>query len=210
MQNLLDPAILFFVFGVIAGWLRSDLEIPAATAKFLSLYLLMALGLKGGFALAASGLNPSVMISLFAAILMAFIVPALGYLFLKNRVDRFDAAAVAASVEALTKAMLAGDRAGMMAVTHERLSYGHSAGRIENRQQFIDPLANKTSIFRSLNVSDQTIDVVGDDAIVRHVLRGESESNGRVNPVNIGILQVWKKQPDGWKLLARQAFTRPS
>jgi len=45
---------------------------------------------------------------------------------------------------------------------------------------------------------------------VRHVLRGESESNGRVNPVNIGILQVWKKQPDGWKLLARQAFTRPN
>lgn len=97
MQNLLDPAILFFVFGVLAGWLRSDLEIPAATAKFLSLYLLMALGLKGGFALAASGLNPSVMISLFAAILMAFIVPALGYLFLRNRVARFDAAAVAAS-----------------------------------------------------------------------------------------------------------------
>jgi hypothetical protein len=55
------------------------------------------LGLKGGFALAASGLNPSVMISLFAAILMAFIVPALGYLFLRNRVERFDAAAVAAS-----------------------------------------------------------------------------------------------------------------
>jgi ketosteroid isomerase-like protein len=121
-----------------------------------------------------------------------------------------DAAAVAAAVEALTKAMLAGDRAGLMAVTHERLSYGHSAGRIENRQQFIDPLANKTSIFRSMTVSDQTIDVVGDDAIVRHVLRGESESNGRVNPVNIGILQVWKKQADGWKLLARQAFTRPN
>ncbi|MCA3388553.1 MAG: nuclear transport factor 2 family protein [Roseomonas sp.] len=121
-----------------------------------------------------------------------------------------DAAAVAAAVEALTKAMLAGDRAGLMAVTHERLSYGHSAGRIENRQQFIDPLVNKTSVFRSITVSDQTIDVVGDDAIVRHVLRGESESNGRVNPVNIGILQVWKKQPDGWKLLARQAFTRPS
>ena len=121
-----------------------------------------------------------------------------------------DAAAVAAAVDALTKAMLAGDRAGLMAVTHERLSYGHSAGRIENRQQFIDPLVNKTSVFRSITVSDQTIDVVGDDAIVRHVLRGESESGGRVNPVNIGILQVWKKQPDGWKLLARQAFTRPS
>ncbi len=145
------------------------------------------LALAGAAALAAANLNPSTV-----------------------QAQGSDAAAVAASVDALTKAMLAGDRAGLMAVTHERLSYGHSAGRIENRQQFIDPLVNKTSVFRSITISDQTIDVVGDDAIVRHVLRGESESGGRVNPVNIGILQVWKKQPDGWKLLARQAFTRPS
>jgi ketosteroid isomerase-like protein len=145
------------------------------------------LALAGAAALAAANLNPST-----------------------AQAQGSDAAAVAAAVDALTKAMLAGDRAGLMAVTHERLSYGHSAGRIENRQQFIDPLVNKTSVFRSITVSDQTIDVVGDDAIVRHVLRGESESGGRVNPVNIGILQVWTKQPDGWKLLARQAFTRPS
>ena len=145
------------------------------------------LALAGAAALAAANLNPST-----------------------AQAQGSDAAAVAAAVDALTKAMLAGDRAELMAVTHERLSYGHSAGRIENRQQFIDPLVNKTSVFRSITVSDQTIDVVGDDAIVRHVLRGESESGGRVNPVNIGILQVWKKQPDGWKLLARQAFTRPS
>jgi len=59
MQNLLDPAILFFVFGVLAGALRSNLEIPPAISKFLSLYLLMALGLKGGFALAKSGLTPT-------------------------------------------------------------------------------------------------------------------------------------------------------
>jgi len=97
MQNLLDPAILFFVFGVVAGALKSNLEIPPAIAKFLSLYLLMALGLKGGFALAESGLNATVMVSLAAAILMAFIVPALGYQLLKNRVSKFDAAAVAAS-----------------------------------------------------------------------------------------------------------------
>ena len=97
MQNLLDPAILFFVFGVLAGTLRSNLEIPPAISKFLSLYLLMALGLKGGFALAHSGLSATVMVSLAAAILMAFIVPALGYQLLKNRVSRFDAAAIAAS-----------------------------------------------------------------------------------------------------------------
>jgi len=97
MQNLLDPAILFFVFGVLAGALRSNLEIPPAIAKFLSLYLLMALGLKGGFALAKSGFSPTVLVSLGAAMLMAFIVPVLGYQLLKNRVSRFDAAAIAAS-----------------------------------------------------------------------------------------------------------------
>ena len=97
MQNLLDPAILFFVFGVLAGAVGSNLEIPKSIAKFLSLYLLMALGLKGGFELARSGLTPGVLLSLGAAMSMAFIVPALGYAVLKNRVARYDAAAVAAS-----------------------------------------------------------------------------------------------------------------
>ena len=97
MQNFLDPAILFFVFGVVAGLLKSDLEVPQPIAKFLSLYLWMAIGLKGGFALAASGLEPSIALSLGAALTMAFLVPVLGYSFLKSRVSRFDAAAVAAS-----------------------------------------------------------------------------------------------------------------
>ncbi len=97
MHNLLDPAILFFVFGVFAGAVRSNLEIPPAIAKFLSLYLLMALGLKGGFALAESGLSNTILVSLSAALLMAFVVPVLGYQFLKSRVSRFDAAAIAAS-----------------------------------------------------------------------------------------------------------------
>ena len=97
MQNLLDPAILFFVLGVFAGAVKSNLEIPPAIAKFLSLYLLMALGLKGGFALAASGLDAQVAVSLLAAMAMALLVPALGYAVLKRHVPRFDAAAVAAS-----------------------------------------------------------------------------------------------------------------
>lgn len=97
MQNLLDPAILFFVCGLVAGLLRSNLEIPPAISKFLSLYLLMALGLKGGFALAASGLSPAIAATLAVAIVMAFAVPVLGYQFLKRHASRFDAAAVAAS-----------------------------------------------------------------------------------------------------------------
>ncbi len=97
MNAFLDPAILFFAVGLIAGLVRSDLEIPPQIARFLSLYLLMALGLKGGFALAQSGLTAAVASSLFAAVLMALIVPAIGYALLRSRINRFDAAAIAAS-----------------------------------------------------------------------------------------------------------------
>ena len=105
MQNLIDPAILFFIFGVLAGFVRSNLEIPPAISRFLSLYLLMALGLKGGFALAQSGLTTEVATSLAAAILLAILVPAMGYWILKRFISGFDAAAIAAtygSVSAVT------------------------------------------------------------------------------------------------------------
>lgn len=97
MSNLLDPAILFFVFGVLAGVLKSNLEIPPAISRFLSLYLLMALGLKGGFALSHSGLNDKVGVTIAAAITLAIVIPLLGYCILRKFVSGFDAAAVAAT-----------------------------------------------------------------------------------------------------------------
>ena len=101
----MDPAILFFLFGVGAGLLKSNLDIPAPIAKFLSLYLLMAIGLKGGFALAASGLTHEVVVTLGSALLMACVVPLLGYAVLRRFLNGFDAAAIAAtygSVSAVT------------------------------------------------------------------------------------------------------------
>ena len=105
MKSLLDPAILFFVFGILAGLIKSNLEIPPQIARFLSLYLLMALGLKGGFALAESGLTGEVAVSLACAIALAFAVPAVGYLLLRRFLNGYDAAAIAAtygSVSAVT------------------------------------------------------------------------------------------------------------
>jgi len=105
MQSLLDPAILFFVFGAAAGVARSNLEIPPQVSRFLSLYLLMALGLKGGFALAKSGLTFDVALSLGCALALAVVVPAIGYQVLRRLVSGFDAAAIAAtygSVSAVT------------------------------------------------------------------------------------------------------------
>jgi hypothetical protein len=105
LQSLLDPAILFFVFGAVAGLARSNLEIPPQVSRFLSLYLLMALGLKGGFALAKSGLTSDVAVSLGCALALAVVVPAIGYQVLRRLVSGFDAAAIAAtygSVSAVT------------------------------------------------------------------------------------------------------------
>ena len=105
MQNILDPAILFFVFGVLAGTVKSNLEIPPAISRFLSLYLLMALGLKGGFALEKSGLTVEVATGLAAAVALAITVPLIGYALLRRFLKGFDAAAIAAtygSVSAVT------------------------------------------------------------------------------------------------------------
>ena len=105
MQNILDPAILFFAFGILAGSFKSNLEIPPAISRFLSLYLLMALGLKGGFALSESGLTTEIAVSLGCAVLLAILIPIGGYHVLKRFLSPYNAAAVAAtygSVSAVT------------------------------------------------------------------------------------------------------------
>ena len=121
MQNLLDPAILFFVFGVLAGFVKSNLEIPSAISKFLSLYLLMALGLKGGFALSQSGITASVGAGLAAAVGLAIVIPLVGYWVLRHWVSGFDAAAVAAtygSVSAVTFVT------AVQFLEHQQVAYG--------------------------------------------------------------------------------------
>ncbi len=105
MANFLDPAILFFIFGVFAGAVKSNLEIPQPISRFLSLYLLMALGLKGGFALHKSGFTAEIALSLGLAIFLAILIPFIGYRILRTKLNTFDAAAIAAtygSVSAVT------------------------------------------------------------------------------------------------------------
>ncbi|MEY3310486.1 MAG: hypothetical protein RL107_622 [Actinomycetota bacterium] len=105
LKNLTDPAILFFFLGVTIGLIRSNLEIPAPIAKFLSLYLLMALGFKGGQALSDAGLSGDGVKVIGAAIVLALVIPVIWFLVLRKRIDAFDAAAIAAtygSVSAVT------------------------------------------------------------------------------------------------------------
>ena len=105
MTNLLDPSILFFMFGIFAGLVKSNLEIPPPISRFLSLYLLMALGLKGGFALNQSGFTPEIAVSLGLAIGLAIVIPIIGYRVLRIKLMPLEAAAVAAtygSISAVT------------------------------------------------------------------------------------------------------------
>ena len=105
LDNLADPAVLFFFLGVVIGLIRSNLEIPPAIAKFCSLYLLLALGFKGGQALADAGLSGDGVKVIGAAVVLALVIPAAWFLVLRRRIDAFDAAAIAAtygSVSAVT------------------------------------------------------------------------------------------------------------
>lgn len=104
-SSLIDPAILLFFFGLFAGAIRSNLEIPPALAKFFSLYLLLVVGFKGGVSLAATGFTTEMALALLAAMLLALAVPAWSFLVLRRRLSPFDAAAIAAtygSVSAVT------------------------------------------------------------------------------------------------------------
>lgn len=105
LSNLLEPAVLFFALGVLAGAIRSNLEVPASVTRFLSLYLLMAIGFKGGLAFADGGVNGTGIALVLAAVLLAFVVPSWSFLVLRRRVPPLDAAAIAAtygSVSAVT------------------------------------------------------------------------------------------------------------
>jgi uncharacterized protein len=105
VSNFLNPPVLFFFLGMIAVLVKSDLEIPAPIPKLFSLYLLLAIGFKGGVELAKSGITQAVAMTMIAAIAMSAIVPIYSYFILRRKLDSYNAAAIAAtygSISAVT------------------------------------------------------------------------------------------------------------
>lgn len=98
METLLSPVILFFVLGVFAAAVRSDLAIPEAMAKSMSLFLMAAIGLKGGVQVAEAGLSSGMLIAGAAGIVLSFVLPSLAFVVLRSfgRLDSLNAGAVAA------------------------------------------------------------------------------------------------------------------
>ena len=113
VQNLMSPMVHFFVLGVAAALSRSDLAVPEAVAKLLSLYLLMAIGFKGGAEVAHNGLTGQVLGALAAGIFLSAITPLVAYAYLRagTGLSAIDAASVAGhygSISAVTFAAVTG------------------------------------------------------------------------------------------------------
>jgi uncharacterized protein len=105
VSNILNPPVLAFFLGMLAVLLKSDLEIPPPLPKLFSLYLLFAIGFKGGVELVKTGINQQVILTLLAAILMASIVPIYTFFILRIKLDAYNAGAIAAtygSISAVT------------------------------------------------------------------------------------------------------------
>jgi hypothetical protein len=105
INNLSNPTLLFFVLGVVATLVKSDLEIPPSTSKFISIYLLFAIGFKGGQELSHSGFNTEILQSLCICMIFAALVPIYTFFILKRKLSAENAGAIAAtygSVSAVT------------------------------------------------------------------------------------------------------------
>lgn len=105
IENLSNPALLFFMLGIVAVCLKSDLEIPANSSKFISIYLLFAIGFKGGQELSHETFTSEIGWSMLFGVFISLVIPLYAFFLLKRKLNVFDSGAIAAaygSVSAVT------------------------------------------------------------------------------------------------------------
>jgi ketosteroid isomerase-like protein len=113
---------------------------------------------------------------------------------------------VAQAVDHLTQAMLKKNIAELNALTAENLTYGHSSGKIQNKQEYIADIETGRSAFKTLEMQNQTITLSGDVALVRNHFSAQALKGTEVIPTEIENFQIWQKQKGKWLLVGRQAF----
>jgi hypothetical protein len=125
---------------------------------------------------------------------------------LPARAQSGEEAAVARAVDAFRQAGLSADSIQFGALLAPELSYGHSNGVVQNKPELIE-LAMHTLVAKSIDLSDRHVNVVGDDAIVRHTFTAELVNRkGETIPVHIGVMEVWQKRDGNWVMFAHQAY----
>jgi ketosteroid isomerase-like protein len=117
-----------------------------------------------------------------------------------------DEASVKEAVESFRKAMMTGDGKALDALLLDGMTYGHSTGRVQTKSEFIADATSGKSVWKSITLSDQTVGIVGNSALVRCVFTGQNESQGKTNNVHFGLLMIWNQVDGRWRLLARQGY----
>jgi len=113
------------------------------------------------------------------------------------------------AVSKLTKLMIAPDSLALNKMILNNLSYGHSSGKIQTKQEFMHSLLSGESDFVDINLTDQTVIVQNKTALVRHTLNAKTNDKNVPGNVKLYILLIWSKEKTGWKLLGRQAVKVP-
>lgn len=120
-----------------------------------------------------------------------------------------DSVDVANAVNQLAALMVNPIKADLEVLVSDRVSYGHSGGKIEGKSSFIESLMNGSSDFVKINLTDQTIELFGKTAIVRNKLFAITNDAGKPGEVKLALILVWQKQKKEWQLIARQAVKLP-
>lgn len=120
--------------------------------------------------------------------------------------SRDETSQITVGVEALYKAMVSKDKATLEKLTLDKLTYGHSSGTLENKNQYVEAVMNGPFDFISITPVDQSIEISNDTAVVRHYFDAKGTDNGKAVDVHIGVMMVWQKNEGDWRLLARQAY----
>jgi hypothetical protein len=113
------------------------------------------------------------------------------------------------AVETMRLAMLNADKTQLENVALPSLTYGHSNAVIEDKAEFVDAIVSGRWGFITLEFQDQSIITEGDTAIVRHVFSSDMNNSGKKIKVKLGVMLVFKKIGEDWKLLARQSYQLP-
>lgn len=121
-----------------------------------------------------------------------------------------DEKSVAAAVEFMRKTMINGNRDNLNKLAADGLVYSHSSGLVQDKKTFIDAIATKKSDFRTIKLTEQTIKVSGNLAIVHHKLSANIYKEGKPGSEVLGVMLIFRKEDGAWKLLARQAFHYPN
>lgn len=115
-------------------------------------------------------------------------------------------AQIAKLVAAINNAIINTDSTTLRNLTWDELSYGHSAGLIQDQKAFIAGVMNGPTFFKSIEPLDQKITMSGKNAIVRHIVTAKAVNKGNPLELKFGNIMVWQKKQGKWKLLARQGY----